>query len=353
MSKIDVTLDDMLSKITTWQSLNQESPTYELISSLVTHDLRSPISSLKLIEFVKKVEKDHYIEQHKEYVGGEFALVEQQLDMVTQKVNELTNQTLTVLDNIFPKNKTLYNTDYFAPLTIKNNVQLFLDKIDSWMEEFPLQQKLSLQSPTATMFISEIDYVTSSIKEAVHLIFSSGEHVTKNLSKAVDNYLLNEENTNVFANLGVEVIKNMYAIETEPYYQRMIKTCFDNSIRHFEPHQKNKKIIIDGNSENESYIIKISDNGKGLTPEEIEYQLPFQEWYSSKDTPEEREQKKQNKRTNIHGQGLGALKKIVEQNGGQVKAYNNDMGGATIEFSFPCFEIERKLYQREHKQQLI
>ena len=104
--------------------------------------------------------------------------------------------------------------------------------------------------------------------------------------------------------------------------EQVLANLLDNAVS-FSP--KNSNIIVDIQSDKDSIIVKIKDNGPGFT--EINTEKIFKRFYSNR--PE--------KFGEHSGLGLNIVKSIVEMHGGNVRALNrSDVGsGAEIELQLP------------------
>lgn len=104
--------------------------------------------------------------------------------------------------------------------------------------------------------------------------------------------------------------------------KQVLVNLIDNAIRHTN---KNSKIEISIQKNKQDVIFKVSDNGIGIKEEDIEN--IFDRFYTKTDS--------KNLEKRGIGLGLAICKSIILAHDGQIKAYNNQYGGATFEFSIP------------------
>jgi two-component system sensor histidine kinase KdpD len=123
----------------------------------------------------------------------------------------------------------------------------------------------------------------------------------------------------------LEIIRNENT--TKVYVDAQLLTqvfinLIDNAIRHTE---KGTKIKISYQIENKQIIFKVEDNGSGIKKKNLE---KIFENFTSIETKKE---------DNFRGMGLGLsiCHAIISAHNGGIKAYNNDLGGATFEFNIP------------------
>ena len=80
--------------------------------------------------------------------------------------------------------------------------------------------------------------------------------------------------------------------------------------------------------ENNSLLFQISDTGKGFSEET---DIIFNKYYKNKEDITYK---------SSSGLGLYICKLIIEKHNGKIHAYNNDSGGATVEFSLPITRLQ-------------
>ncbi len=102
---------------------------------------------------------------------------------------------------------------------------------------------------------------------------------------------------------------------------QVIINLVDNAIKHTRP---NTKIVIDYKKTDTGVEFNVIDNGGGINPKYMD--KIFEDFYSLA--------LKQDKKRST-GLGLSICRAIVEAHGGNIKAYNNDLGGATFTFNIP------------------
>lgn len=150
---------------------------------------------------------------------------------------------------------------------------------------------------------SQIKIQTINIKELIEQLKSD---YNKELELNGIDFIINSNCDNEMINLNIEKIK------------RVFSNIISNSVKYIG---KDGKIIIDITKNKNKINFKISDNGKGVDTKIIN--KIFEPFYTT-----------DNSRKNS-GLGLSIVKEIILYHNGDVKAYNNKIGGLTIEFNLP------------------
>lgn len=109
--------------------------------------------------------------------------------------------------------------------------------------------------------------------------------------------------------------------------KKVILNLLDNSLQHSEEVSHiNIKVL----SNTKEITVLVEDDGKGISESDLE--KIFQRFFTALDS------KKSNKDIKGVGLGLSISKSIIEAHGGEIKAYNNNQGGATFMFKLPVNE---------------
>lgn len=103
---------------------------------------------------------------------------------------------------------------------------------------------------------------------------------------------------------------------------QVLVNLLDNAFKHSHPHSTVTLDIVDNK---EKVIFKISDNDGGIKENDMD--KIFENFYSAN-------KEISDKKRGI-GLGLSICKAIVNAHGGEIKAFNNNEGGATFEFTLP------------------
>lgn len=122
------------------------------------------------------------------------------------------------------------------------------------------------------------------------------------------------------------------------YTDKIIRNLLSNALKHTA---HGGKVVVSLSQAKDTIILTVSDNGKGLLPEEIPYL--FDEFFQSR----ERES------TEVgSGLGLAMVKQMIELMQGSIKASNNSEGGAEFIVRLPAkqeFEIAEKWIRSDQK----
>ena len=103
---------------------------------------------------------------------------------------------------------------------------------------------------------------------------------------------------------------------------QVLVNLLDNAFKHSHPHSTVTLDIVDNK---EKVIFRISDNDGGIKENDMD--KIFENFYSAN-------KEISDKKRGI-GLGLSICKAIVNAHGGEIKAFNNNKGGATFEFTLP------------------
>ena len=103
---------------------------------------------------------------------------------------------------------------------------------------------------------------------------------------------------------------------------QVLVNLLDNAFKHSHPHSTVTLDIVDNK---EKVIFRISDNDGGIKENDMD--KIFENFYSAN-------KEISDKKRGI-GLGLSICKAIVNAHGGEIKAFNNNEGGATFEFTLP------------------
>lgn len=103
---------------------------------------------------------------------------------------------------------------------------------------------------------------------------------------------------------------------------QVLVNLLDNAFKHSHPHST---VTLDIVNNKEKVIFRISDNDGGIKENDMD--KIFENFYSAN-------KEISDKKRGI-GLGLSICKAIVNAHGGEIKAFNNNEGGATFEFTLP------------------
>lgn len=175
--------------------------------------------------------------------------------------------------------------------------------------------KINLKSKNIKELLNSFDdYLINSTKESTKI----SNILIKDLVKEIKNdYLLDLEFKNIILNINCSC-SNMHIKIDVAKIKRVISNIIQNSIRYIE---KEGKIVINIDYEEDNFVFCISDNGKGVD-EKIISKI-FDPLYTTDNSRK------------ISGLGLSICKEFITSHNGTICAYNNYMGGLTVKFTIP------------------
>ncbi|KAF0993641.1 HAMP domain-containing sensor histidine kinase [Geobacillus sp. TFV-3] len=133
--------------------------------------------------------------------------------------------------------------------------------------------------------------------------------------KEISALVSNQKQINI--SFDVDLRKTFYILD-EPMLMRVLDNLLYNSLRFTKSGEIKLKVYDEADGQNHKIYFKCSDTGTGF--KETDTSLLFRPFY-------------QNEQYKDHfGLGLYIAKQIVKNYGGEIWAYNNESGGATVEF---------------------
>ncbi|MEF8848316.1 MAG: PAS domain-containing sensor histidine kinase [Candidatus Thermoplasmatota archaeon] len=151
-----------------------------------------------------------------------------------------------------------------------------------------------------------------------------------NLSKEVDKVI--DENETILKEDDIQIDKNidtdLWVKADELRLNELFKNLLTNAVKYSK---QGDKLNIDASIEDKKVKVAISDNGEGMTEEQVNH--IFDEFYKADEA-----------RSNFDSSGLGLpiCKTIVEKHGGQIWAESEGPGqGSTFYFTLPNAKTEK------------
>lgn len=211
--------------------------------------------------------------------------------------------------------------DLRTPLTsLKTGTSFLYDSFDVIDEDIKKSMLLDINNETTRLndFVENLLNMTrlSANKFTIKKNFETIDDILTDVHRRVKNRLLKHE-------ISIKRSKDINKINVDgQLITQVFINLIDNAIRHSSP---DSSINIDYEIAKDKVIFRIIDNGGGIQEKNIERIF---ENFTSIETKKE---------DNFRGMGLGLsiCKAIVNAHGGDIKAYNNDIGGATFEFYIP------------------
>ncbi|WDV45760.1 ATP-binding protein [Clostridiaceae bacterium M8S5] len=106
--------------------------------------------------------------------------------------------------------------------------------------------------------------------------------------------------------------------------EEMLLNIVSNSLKYTK---QDDEILLESFIKNNLLVFKVSDTGKGF---KSQTDMIFNKYYKENENTSHK---------NSSGLGLYICKLIAEKHNGNINAYNNAQGGATVEFSIPTDNI--------------
>ncbi|MDD2699392.1 MAG: hybrid sensor histidine kinase/response regulator [Arcobacteraceae bacterium] len=280
----------------------------------VTGYINKPIDVRKLLDVIKKnvlpiIEKKRLEEEisqqrEKELHNAKFLAIGQLTAGITHEINT----PLTYIKATFEMMQ--YDIDVIEDKELKNrmndDVKTILDGIHrieniiSSMKEIASQTKIDKEP--ASIYKTIMVALTMTYNKCKHIsnVYLNGKPYTTN----------SEHDSNQFmANIQVQRIEQVWIV--------IINNAMDELIKKGDFSQR--KLLIDIQSDDKNITVRFKDNAGGIREDIINNIFdPF----------------KSTKESSGMGVGLNIAKKIVDENNGTIKAYNED-GGAIFEIILP------------------
>jgi len=284
----------------------------------VTGYIKKPIDVRKLLDVIKKnvlpivekkiLENEIISHQEKEILNAKFLAIGQLTAGITHEIN--------------------------TPLTyIKATFEMMAEDILD-IENLELRDRLSEDAKTIFDGINRIENIISSMKEIASETNLEKESVnlyrtimvaitmTHNKCKHISNvYLNNQLYTTLMEHDNIDYIANVQKQRIEQVWIVIINNALDELMKYKTFNDRKLEIFI--SSQENQIIVKFRDNAGGINNSIIEHIFdPF----------------KSTKVSSGMGVGLNIAQKIVHENDGTIKAYNEN-GGAVFEVVFPMETI--------------
>ncbi|MBN2603863.1 MAG: PAS domain S-box protein [Candidatus Thermoplasmatota archaeon] len=144
------------------------------------------------------------------------------------------------------------------------------------------------------------------------------EEINKVITK--NKFLFEEKKINVINN----VTKDIYVMADKLRLEELIENILNNSMK-YSKENENGMVTIDALDDKDSILVKVKDNGLGMT--QIQLDRIFDEFYKADSSRHD---------FSSSGLGMSICKRIVEKHGGKIWAESDGLGeGAAFYFTLP------------------
>ena len=145
------------------------------------------------------------------------------------------------------------------------------------------------------------------------------------------NKLLFEESK---INISNNVSKDVYVMADKLRLEELIENILNNSVKYSKEFGK---VTIDASDDKDSILVKVKDNGIGMT--QVQIDRIFDEFYKADPSRHD---------FSSSGLGMSICKRIVEKHGGRIWAESKGVGkGSAFYFTLPKSKNEYKLIHNE------
>lgn len=268
--------------------------TASLISNILSRKISKPISELS--KFARKIGERNYSAPEITFSDEETAELGRTMSAMAEKLSAYDNTMKTFLQNASHELRTpLMSIQGYAE-GIKYSV---VEDKDKAVEIIIDESKRLSALVEDLLYLSKID----SMQDTLKLETLNAENLLRSCIERVNGIALTLNKT---LNLQIDSPETNLNVDEEKF-SRAIINILANSLRYAK-----HAIDISLSKENNSTVIEISDDGSGLTPEDIG--RLFDRFYKGKGGK--------------HGLGLAITKTIIEKHNGSVTAGNNPKQGA-------------------------
>lgn len=283
-----------------------------LISSVVKEDEVSLPEVLKILEESKETIANNKLLQEKSL---ELTKLTGQLKDANNELIQKDKQKDEFLDTVAHEIKT--------PLTgIKGATELLLDEGDEMPVEMKQQflRNILQDSDRLTRLIQNIlDFEKlETERDQMVLTFKNFKSTLKAVVESFDQMASKQD-----ARILVGTRRDVYLAYDEDRIIQVLTNLISNALKFCQP--VNGIISVHYKVEKKTLIVNVSDNGKGVPVEDLDF--VFDKFYQSKN---------QNTiKPSGSGLGLAISKQIIEKHGGKMNVFNEKNGGANFSFELP------------------
>ncbi len=263
----------------------------------------------------------------------------------TEYDNLITENRFIVLKHIFDKKQNklrnqeiLNKTTRLKSISLMNSALTY--EIDAYLSNIKIDAESIIywhkknKDYLPSIFVEEIKMIIEAVDRTYQIINQMKTYweydnledndiicindIVKSVSKLLETKF---KTNNIKLNLDLPEIE-LTIKANRLFIEQIFINLFNNSIKAFEKStSQTKNIIIITRIEKQKIYLSFIDNATGLP--EMSYQALFDPFIT--------------KTSNSQGMGLGLalVKNFLDRFSGFIKAYNNDIGGATFELSFP------------------
>ena len=245
--------------------------------------------------------------------GLEFSKIQDAFNVMINTIKENIDN-LTKLDNERRMMVSSIAHDIRTPITvIKTQLELVDDLKDRKDFNMDKHSKIINKNCDRMTMLTDNLSLLYKVENTDFLLKNENVNLKKLLYEKITEVKYEANKNNIEVNLETNLEKDNYMLD-ESMIIRVLNNIIYNSLRFTKKGEINLSVYSEGDKIN----FKCSDTGSGFKQEDTE--KLFTAFYQDEDYK------------NHFGLGLYITKKIVNNYNGQIKAYNNLNGGATIEF---------------------
>jgi signal transduction histidine kinase/DNA-binding NarL/FixJ family response regulator len=221
--------------------------------------------------------------------------------------------------------------DFFIKLAheTKTPLTLILNSLEQYIKKHGMDDDLRIMQQNSKLLskniLSFIDAEKSNRFDGLKLNDNEIFLISNMLENKADNFAMVAKNKNIEVNKLIE--KNVYIKADHSAIDKILNNLIDNAIKYTN---KKGKVNIELKTENDEIIIKVSDNGIGIS-EEQQKQI-FNPYYQVSSYKEN---------NNGIGMGLFISKSLVEKIGGKISFESKIDSGTTFKVSFKKHNLQK------------
>lgn len=266
-----------------------------------------------LLNGAESVSNGNFNFEMKEIKGVEFSKIQDAFNVMINTIKENIDN-LTKLDNERRMMVSSIAHDIRTPITvIKTQLELVDDLKDRKDFNMNKHSKIINKNCDRMTMLTDNLSLLYKVENTDFLLKNENVNLKKLLYEKITEVKYEANKNNIEVNLETNLEKDNYMLD-ESMIIRVLNNIIYNSLRF----TKKGAINISVYSEGDKINFKCSDTGSGFKQKDTE--KLFTAFYQDEDYK------------NHFGLGLYIAKKIVNNYNGQIKAYNNLSGGATVEF---------------------
>ncbi|GAA0068554.1 HAMP domain-containing histidine kinase [Clostridium sardiniense] len=268
-----------------------------------------------ILNATDKISNGYYNHSITGLKGSEFVKIQDAFNTMTGTVKE----NIDSLNTIDQERRMMVSSiahDIRTPITVVKGQLELISKLKD-IDGFNMDENINIINNSCKRMVTLTDNLSLLYKvESMDFLLKNENLNLKNIliekEKEIKSFLYNR---NIEINFTIKLSKEKYILD-ESMIIRVLDNILYNSIRFTKKGEIN--LVVYDNMESKKIYFKCIDTGKGFKQKNTEDL--FKAFYQDEDYK------------NHFGLGLYISKKIVENFQGEISAYNNTNGGATLEF---------------------